>query len=159
MEARWAVFLDKMGTSWEYEKEGYRLPDGTQYLPDFWLPALHLWLEVKGQTPTKEELRKCELLRDQANAAVAIFHGQPVDFYCGTLFCWDEGDSSAGASKWEVSLAHDYENKLCLSVDTNRVLWADSGFNHQLWLDNGCGALEWAAEAARGARFEFGEEG
>src|SRR6187402_3278288 len=37
LEARWAVFFDALNIIWEYEKEGFRLSDGTLYLPDFWL--------------------------------------------------------------------------------------------------------------------------
>lgn len=39
-EARWAVFFDKMGIAWQYEAEGYQLPNAGYYLPDFWLPDL-----------------------------------------------------------------------------------------------------------------------
>lgn len=35
LEARWAVFFDACGYNWEYEAEGYVLPCGTYYLPDF----------------------------------------------------------------------------------------------------------------------------
>jgi hypothetical protein len=48
LEARWAVFFDALGIRWEYEPEGYELPNGEWYLPDFWLPAIEVWLEVKG---------------------------------------------------------------------------------------------------------------
>ena len=47
LEARWAVFLDALGVEWKYEFEGYEV-DGHRYLPDFWLPASHTWVEVKG---------------------------------------------------------------------------------------------------------------
>lgn len=47
LEARWAVFFDTLGIKWEYEKEGFKLPDGTYYLPDFWLMEMGLWFEVK----------------------------------------------------------------------------------------------------------------
>lgn len=47
LEARWAVFFDTLGIRYEYEKEGYDI-DGTWYLPDFWLPDLDCFFEVKG---------------------------------------------------------------------------------------------------------------
>lgn len=47
LEARWAVFLDALGIEWKYEAEGYELGE-YRYLPDFWLPRLGLWAEVKG---------------------------------------------------------------------------------------------------------------
>lgn len=59
LEARWAVFFDALGIKYEYEPEGYELPDGTKYLPDFkvkcwgyrgsiWERPIDLYIEVKG---------------------------------------------------------------------------------------------------------------
>ncbi len=53
LEARWAVFFDRAGIQWEYEPEGFELPSGARYLPDFWLPESRAWFEVKGDTPTE----------------------------------------------------------------------------------------------------------
>jgi hypothetical protein len=47
LEARWAVFFDKLGLKYEYELEGYELDNGKKYLPDFYLPDLRLHVEVK----------------------------------------------------------------------------------------------------------------
>ncbi len=47
LEARVAAQLDFQGIAWMYEVEGYDL-DGVWYLPDFWLPDLRCFLEVKG---------------------------------------------------------------------------------------------------------------
>src|SRR5262245_33039939 len=49
LEARWAVFFDALGFRWEYEPEGFVLPSGTKYLPDFKIDALRLWVEIKPQ--------------------------------------------------------------------------------------------------------------
>lgn len=35
LEARWAVFFDTLGVEYEYEPEGFMLPSGKCYLPDF----------------------------------------------------------------------------------------------------------------------------
>lgn len=46
LEARWAVFMSTMFVPFQYEAEGFR--HGTQqYLPDFWLPDIRAWVEVK----------------------------------------------------------------------------------------------------------------
>ena len=37
LEARWAVFFDLCGVRWEYEPEGFELPDGKPFLPEFLL--------------------------------------------------------------------------------------------------------------------------
>lgn len=48
LEATWAANLDHLGIRWDYEPETFTLPSGTRYLPDFRLPELGIWLEVKG---------------------------------------------------------------------------------------------------------------
>ena len=58
LEARWAVFFNYLEIPWEYEPEGYMVgPDNDQrpYLPDFWLPSVRQWVEVKGAPPALEE--------------------------------------------------------------------------------------------------------
>lgn len=35
LEARWAVFFNALGVEFEYEPEGFVLPSGKYYLPDF----------------------------------------------------------------------------------------------------------------------------
>jgi hypothetical protein len=55
-EARWAVFFDHLGIPWQHEPRRYDLPyrldnpaQTRWYLPDFWLPSLGMWAEVKGK--------------------------------------------------------------------------------------------------------------
>jgi hypothetical protein len=51
LEARWAVAFDHLGVMWEYEPQGFMVgPQGYQrsYLPDFYLPTMGTWVEVKG---------------------------------------------------------------------------------------------------------------
>lgn len=50
LEARWAVFFDDLGFKYQYEPEGYVLNDGTKYLPDFYLPEIEYYAEVKGKS-------------------------------------------------------------------------------------------------------------
>lgn len=49
LEARWAVFFDALGVPWEYEPEGFVLPSGAHYLPDFrvMLDGHPYWFEIK----------------------------------------------------------------------------------------------------------------
>jgi len=77
VEARWAVLFDAMFIKWEYEKEGYELDGGIKYLPDFWLPELDMWIEVKGLQPTSEEAEKCRLLCKLTKSRVALVWGEP----------------------------------------------------------------------------------
>ena len=77
VEARWAVLFDAMFIKWEYEKEGYEFDGGIKYLPDFWLPELNMWIEVKGSQPTKEEEEKCRLLCGATKKSVALVFSEP----------------------------------------------------------------------------------
>lgn len=54
LEARWAVFFDRLGIEWQYEVEGFETPAG-RYLPDFYLPESKRWIEVKGGSFTKRD--------------------------------------------------------------------------------------------------------
>lgn len=46
LEARVAAAFDRNGIEYEYESEAFQLDD-VRYLPDFWLPRAHQWIEVK----------------------------------------------------------------------------------------------------------------
>ena len=48
LEAGWAATLDSLHIRWEYEPETIELPSGVRYIPDFRLPQIGVWLEVKG---------------------------------------------------------------------------------------------------------------
>lgn len=48
LEARWAVLFDSLGYEWRYEPQGFDLGSGVWYLPDFYLPRIDRWLEIKG---------------------------------------------------------------------------------------------------------------
>ncbi len=74
VEARWAVFMSSLGVTYYYEHEGYSL-DGVRYLPDFWLPKLECYFEVKGAEPTEEERRLARLLALTSHKPVYIVAG------------------------------------------------------------------------------------
>lgn len=59
LEADWAQTLTAHRIIWEYEPQMITLPSGGRYLPDFWLPELGTWIEVKGpNTPRIEKARE-----------------------------------------------------------------------------------------------------
>lgn len=70
LEARWAVFFDAAKIKYEYEPEGFEIPDGTKYLPDFYLPDFDTYVEVKGDREGSwEEIDKAKSM---------IFWGSPI---------------------------------------------------------------------------------
>jgi hypothetical protein len=83
LEARWAVFFDVLGLQFDYESEGFRLSDGTWYLPDFWLPQAKTWAEVKPNDCREvfifdpDWIRKAALLAVESDHRVLILDGSP----------------------------------------------------------------------------------
>jgi len=73
-EARHAVLFDESGFRWLYEAEGFDL-DGTWYVPDFRLPEIETWVEVKGQEPDDEEFLKASKLAIASKETVVISWG------------------------------------------------------------------------------------
>lgn len=78
-EARWAVFMDALKVKYIYEEEGFELGDGIRYLPDFYLPKLKCYIEIKGDEPNDEEMDKCWMLCKETARTVVIISGVPGD--------------------------------------------------------------------------------
>ena len=74
-EARWAVFFSALGIAAMYEPEGYQLDDGTCYLPDFFIPAGDIYIEIKGEEPSPEEKEKCQQLSRGTGKIVLLMAG------------------------------------------------------------------------------------
>lgn len=175
LEARWAVFMDTLGVKWEYEKEGFDLGALGRYLPDFWLPELNCFLEVKGADPTPGEIALCDLLRQQHGAAVVIVHGE-IGAGPWQCFAHDMGHSSFGSSEWEVYW-------FVCECGKTKISWGDGcraptngetfdrlphwcGWNESYKADK-CGprfpsylaisSTDHAVRRARSARFEYGQ--
>jgi hypothetical protein len=72
LEARWAVALNACAIPWNYELEGFHTAAG-RYLPDFWLPGMKVFLEIKPEAPNEVERAKAEALCERA--PVAILYG------------------------------------------------------------------------------------
>lgn len=76
-EARWAALFRFCRLAVEYEAEGFDL-DGEWYLPDFRVQAPRSFIEIKGEAPTRGEVRKASKLALVARAPVLILSGAPV---------------------------------------------------------------------------------
>lgn len=149
LEARWAVYFDAIGIEWEYEPEGFNL-GGILYLPDFWLPQVSMWAEVKAVGLKGDEWRKCQRLANESFHPVLMLVGTP-DF----------------RSYWAIGSNLDGEEDLCdYILDTSFLnegrFWGSSGADYPSFLSIDyhycCHDFRRAVEAARSSRFEHGEE-
>lgn len=75
-EARWAIFMRNLGVKYDYEAEGYDL-DGLHYLPDFWLPDLKAFLEIKPEAPNNQEMERALRLANYTKRKIFIQSGSP----------------------------------------------------------------------------------
>lgn len=156
IEARYAVFFDALNEPWEYEPEGFVLAGGERYLPDFWLPEMSCYFEIKGAQPTDQEYSKAEGLFIATKRPVAIVNGMPGENW-GTLYCPSDLPE---ARDWNVQLGSNDAGRLAFLVDTLDVtrptLWAVP-YSQPLriafrWI--GSPAVKLAAEQAKSERFE-----
>ena len=74
LEARYARAFDKLGIVWEYEGHGFMFDDGTCYCPDFYMPEIDTYFEVKGVMDETSERKVYELARDGNRVVV----GDPI---------------------------------------------------------------------------------
>ena len=69
LEAKYAHAFDRLGIVWIYEGEGFRFKDGTQYCPDFYMPEINTYFEVKG-VMDEASLHKIESLAQEADRVI-----------------------------------------------------------------------------------------
>ena len=150
LEARWAVYFDSIGLEWEYEKEGYEFDDGTKYLPDFWLPEVKMWAEVKPIKLNEKEEKKIFNLVNHTGYPVLELIGVPE---IKTYNCWKIYKGTAWNCD-EVLLSIAY-NKF---FKNERRFYSMPGEPEETWEFN-FPDISRAVNKARSARFEFGENG
>jgi len=100
LEARWAVFFDALGIEYEYEKEGYDLGEAGWYLPDFWLPQVHMWAEVKAVALNAPELAKLEALVSMTKFSGLMLEGVPTSRNYWAIDYWETSDYE-GPMPWD----------------------------------------------------------
>lgn len=168
LEARWAVFFDTLGVKWDYEKEGFEFNNGEMYLPDFWLPDEGLWVEVKGVFPDDAYMCKLSHFRDAIGQGVLLVVGLPGE-NMAHLWAYDTNDSGAGTYEEYVDIAAVKRNGRLelITIEDFRLIRDRSVYSDEMFeIDLDVSYLPdrvlfpsvcRAADAAKSARFEFGE--
>ena len=173
LEARWAVFFDALGVPYEYEPEGYRLPSGRTYLPDFRvkcygvrgdrnLDPFDLFIEVKGKM-TAEDAEKIREFSGEASGEIVnpiLIVGQIPSFGgssdSGVTEAYKCMDGIDDIYPFNYQLIDgDYFAAYPAAHKGRFYLWGDdSSYINRDDVDN----VERAYDAARKARFEHGEQ-
>jgi hypothetical protein len=145
LEGRWACFLDNLGIEFEYEPQGFRLPDGVCYLPDFRLPVAQSYAEVKLFDPTEEERRKCEMTVMGTGGTFLYLAGTP-DFRAYHGVSLDSGDLTSETYSFDI-----HANPKAYFEE--RRFWSAPSFEEMS--EEFCSErYREAVYAARGARFD-----
>ena len=112
LEAKWAVYFDALGIEYEYEPEGFVLPGGETYLPDFYLPLVDAYVEIKSKHSTEIGWAKgkIESLAIETGKYGMICIGDPVDndihiygyiyYDHGRGLLWDTAEFICGAEEF-----------------------------------------------------------
>lgn len=86
LEAKYAQAFDKLGIVWEYESHGFRFDDGTCYCPDFYMPEIDTYFEVKGvmDDNSRNKIRMLasegkEIVVGDASGKINFCHFWPYD--------------------------------------------------------------------------------
>lgn len=145
LEARWAVFFDALGLTWDYEIEGFDLGPAGWYLPDFKVYGDRepVWVEVK---PTRQSnTSKMEaFVRGHGGAAVVCVGPPDMNALLELRMVGPEmhrGGAVFADGKYSPTFS-----VFCVpGTPIRRNDWLDyHGMQH-------------AVNRARGARFEHGE--
>ena len=165
LEARWAVFFDRLGLTWDYEAQGYVLPGDIYYLPDFKLilPAGKIvYCEVNnGEADdfADDEILKLRLFANEVKCRVILLTGVPE------YRAYNELSPGLPPNSFNAAFFRDYEPY---------VVTADEYWFQVLNVNSQTGRLEFDLDArairkafgrgfvdavagAKGARFEYGE--
>jgi hypothetical protein len=182
LEARWAVFFGTLGIEYQYEPEGFDLGEAGWYLPDFWLPEIKCWVEIKGACPDDEEILKATKLCLETKQHVIILQGIPGKEDINFFECFEYQKLNDGYPGGDVldnwiddnGCAFpllDYEGGWAMgrlgkcwdcgktgfeimNARTEQVLESHFACKHNLGIAPDM--TEWALTAARQARFEHG---
>lgn len=140
------TFFDAVGIKFWYEPEGYELADGSRYLPDFYLPQVKVYAEVKPDSLTPPEMDKCAALAVESKRDIVLLVGPP-DFRLYDVIFIGDGFPTFTDCLLDIDFHarkyYEIEQRLFCSVHTGFSCEADFSESYKR-----------AVYASRNARFE-----
>ena len=117
-ELMWARLMEAAEIFYLYEPDLIRVDDG-YYLPDFWLPHVGIYLEVKGKEPTVDEIKKADAVMARTGREVVFLIGRPGSDDGGLFNC---GFLARGAAGWTHNISPNDLHRLVLKL-VSRTMW------------------------------------
>jgi hypothetical protein len=159
LEARWAVFFDAFGVSWEYEPQGYDLGELGYYLPDFILDG-RVIVEVKPPTyqASEEDWDRWNTVTELPGIQTFFLASGVPD---GTR-TWHglEQSSNPLVGRYALARCEECYSLVFARVDAMSVVYTGARLCSSDCESRNCDLLDpYCEEIARatGARFEYGE--
>ncbi len=154
LEARWAVFFDKLNITYKYEHEGFDL-DGKWYLPDFYLPDYSYWIEIKPERPNGEEREKAIRVCIHTQQEVLLFAGDVWHDVKGYGFHPFPSDKKE--AKEIVKMAELDDNPECwiskdefININSDKTLFGIDKRRGYLWTTVFCAACQECKQVSLG---------
>lgn len=156
LEARWAVFFDAAGIRYEYENEGLDLGSAGRYLPDFFLVGLSCWFEVKDSGFVGRALGRAEESREskEFDKILAAADSGRIVLACGDPWPSSELSIIGPDFIYSCCFAEDLASNAITLIHVNGE---KTDLNTKVAETLRSPRLALCYEAARGARFEFGQ--
>lgn len=141
-EARYAIYFDALGVKWDYELEGYELPSGKLYLPDFYFKDYDVFGEIKPSNFESDPKHSEFVL--SSGKSLLIFTGPPSDAQAD--FLWKEGSYPFACKTDGRAFPGEITGKKGLGII----------FNYSDIFSYNYPAQEYALKQANCATFEYG---
>lgn len=110
MEAKWAFFMDQINIKYDYEPETFDLGENIYYIPDFYLPEIDKFLEIKPEfNPTQSPVERFALVTKKD---IIVMHGNP-------FFPKDDSLNQSECFFYEEDYLKDIFTEPCLREDYN----------------------------------------
>ena len=159
LEAKWAVFFDRLKIRWTYEPEPFVCSDGSQYTPDFFLPEVYLrdvkgiYIEIKPEG-FSDHLYYRRIKSSLEGSNLVVLFGDPIT---ATVEAQDSGyNKNSQLQPWED---HPMVFMFCDSCRTAKIEFNEGNYyfcpkckTPLLFIDP---EVSSAAEFARNFRFQF----
>lgn len=109
LEVRWVIFFNELDIRWEYEPKTFAFthPDNgfpIWYKPDFYLPGLGVWAEVKPTELEPLEDLKCRLLCAETHRPILTLIDVPSsDRFTAYVVDWDKMAVAYRKGRWNIN--------------------------------------------------------
>lgn len=169
LEARWAIFFDELKIKYQYELEGFELPNGMRYLPDFYIESMDLFVEIKPSIDSisNEEIDKMISFSIEGGKNLLLITGEPTKdsmyFLSYRTACTlddivamtGNNNVSDSYTDWKCEL----ESNALVSIEKDAITWkwsiVISGKTKEWFVDAN---IKLAKIKALRSRFEFNEK-